>query len=209
MPSSHGARPESARGGTVEPSHLLDDSPLPERYDVDECVAIPVDPRTLYVYWEIREKTIEYVRVTRPARDHRASARRHRPHVGRSPLEHHRPRGRRNPRRLFRPRSPGWVRRARRHRLEARRRLSAHRSLPRPRDPARRTVASRRRRARSRWTPTGSLPLQPADRDAISIERALSRVRQDAARVWRGQEVVPVDGQDHGGSSERWVNAPS
>ena len=33
---------------------MLDDAPLPTRYDVDECVAIPVDPRTLYVYWEVR-----------------------------------------------------------------------------------------------------------------------------------------------------------
>jgi hypothetical protein len=43
----------------AEPSYMLDDSPLPPRYDVDECVAIAVDPRTVYVYWEVREQTME------------------------------------------------------------------------------------------------------------------------------------------------------
>jgi hypothetical protein len=45
---------------------MLDDSPLPLRYDVDECVAIPVDPSTLYVYWEVRARTLDYVRASRP-----------------------------------------------------------------------------------------------------------------------------------------------
>ncbi len=52
--------------GPSEPTHMLDDAPLPTRYDVDECVAIPVDPETLYVYWEVRDRTIEYMRATRP-----------------------------------------------------------------------------------------------------------------------------------------------
>jgi hypothetical protein len=56
----------SLEGPPAEPSHMLDDSPLPPRYDVDECVAIPVDPTTLYVYWEIRRRTLDYVRATRP-----------------------------------------------------------------------------------------------------------------------------------------------
>jgi hypothetical protein len=49
-----------------EPRGFLDDEPLPERYDVDECVAIAVDPETLYVYWEVRSSTLEHVRLTRP-----------------------------------------------------------------------------------------------------------------------------------------------
>ncbi len=56
----------SGPAGSAEPSHMLDDAPLPTRYDVDECVAIPVDPRTLYVYWEVRDRTLEYVRAARP-----------------------------------------------------------------------------------------------------------------------------------------------
>ncbi len=46
-----------------EPSHMLDDSPLPPRYEVDECVGVAVDPRTIYVYWEIRSRTLAELRL--------------------------------------------------------------------------------------------------------------------------------------------------
>lgn len=45
---------------------LLDDKPLPPRYDVDECVAIPVDPTTMFVYWEVRDATRLHLEKTRP-----------------------------------------------------------------------------------------------------------------------------------------------
>jgi hypothetical protein len=48
-----------------EPLGFLDDEPLPSRYDVDECVAIVVDPVTLYVYWEVRDATFEHIKRTR------------------------------------------------------------------------------------------------------------------------------------------------
>ncbi len=48
----------------AEPSYMLDDSPLPPRYDVDECVAIAVDPHAIYVYWEAREQTMEHLRAS-------------------------------------------------------------------------------------------------------------------------------------------------
>ncbi len=35
---------------------------VPARYDVDECVAMPVDARTLYVYWETRPATVARAR---------------------------------------------------------------------------------------------------------------------------------------------------
>jgi hypothetical protein len=206
VPSSHGARPEGASGGDSEPAHLLDDAPLPTRYDVDECVAIPVDPRTLYVYWEVREKTIDYVRATRPRGaitlrlvvivptwdgprssiiDHDAGA-----VVG----DHF---ARDLPAGCVVRAAIGWK--------------HGDAFLPIAHSPALETppgapsplVAD----VLVRWTPDGIVPVLPADRDALVIERALGRIRQDAARVWRGQEVVPVDG--YGGSSERWVNAPS
>jgi hypothetical protein len=61
------APPPAASGGSAaEPTYMLDDSPLPTHYDVDECVAIPVVPRTIYVYWEARAKTIEHVRARMP-----------------------------------------------------------------------------------------------------------------------------------------------
>ncbi len=41
-----------------EPSRMLDADPLPPKYDVDECIAIAVDPSTLYVYWEVRDDTL-------------------------------------------------------------------------------------------------------------------------------------------------------
>src|SRR5579883_1333926 len=63
-PSSHAGR--VGEGASREPVNVLDDAPLPTRYDVDECVAIPVDPRTLYVYWEVRERTLEHIRASRP-----------------------------------------------------------------------------------------------------------------------------------------------
>jgi len=40
--------------------------PLPERYDVDEIVAIAVDPTTVYVYWEVRPTTLSRARARRP-----------------------------------------------------------------------------------------------------------------------------------------------
>lgn len=44
------------------PIPMLDDEPLPPRYEVDEVVALAVDPRTLYVYWELRRETLEAAR---------------------------------------------------------------------------------------------------------------------------------------------------
>lgn len=44
---------------------MLNDAPLPPRYDVTECVAISVDPETLFVYWEVREELLGRVRAGR------------------------------------------------------------------------------------------------------------------------------------------------
>ncbi len=40
----------------------LEDAPLPERYDVDEVVLMPVDPKTVFVYWEVRQRTADEAR---------------------------------------------------------------------------------------------------------------------------------------------------
>lgn len=50
----------------AEPMGMLDDEPLPPKYDVDECVAIPVDPKTMFVYWEVRDETRARLERTRP-----------------------------------------------------------------------------------------------------------------------------------------------
>ncbi|HEY4014612.1 MAG TPA: DUF4912 domain-containing protein [Polyangiaceae bacterium] len=206
MPSSHGARPSGASVPAAEPAHLLDDAPLPLRYDVDECVAIPVDPRTLYVYWEVRDKTIDYVRVTRPRGeitlrlvvivptwdgprssivDHEAASL-----VG----DHF---ARDLPAGCVVRAAIGW-----KH-GDAFLPIAHSPALENPPGAPSPLVAD----VLVRWTPDGVVPVSAGDRDAVVIERALGRIRQDDARVWRGQEVVPTDGL--GGSSERWVNAPS
>jgi Domain of unknown function (DUF4912)/Tetratricopeptide repeat len=44
----------------------LEEPPLPQRYEVDEVVAIAVDPRTVYVYWEVRATTLAHARAAHP-----------------------------------------------------------------------------------------------------------------------------------------------
>jgi len=44
----------------------LDEPPLPQRYEVDEVVAIAVDPRTIYLYWEVRATTLAHARAQHP-----------------------------------------------------------------------------------------------------------------------------------------------
>jgi hypothetical protein len=50
-----------------EPATMLDSEPLPDKYDVDECIAINVDPTTLYVYWEIKDDTFANLRQRMPS----------------------------------------------------------------------------------------------------------------------------------------------
>jgi hypothetical protein len=62
--SSPGEDLDEANVPTLPPK-MLDDEPLPPRYDVDECVGLAVDPRTLYVYWEVRARTLELLQRER------------------------------------------------------------------------------------------------------------------------------------------------
>jgi hypothetical protein len=206
MPSSHGGWVSDRSGAAAEPAHVLDDAPLPPRYDVDECVAIPVDPRTLYVYWEVRERTLGYVRVTRPEGaialrivlvvptwdGPRSSTRDHEVSVTLGDF-------------FVRDLPPGCVVRAAigwKH-GEAFLPIAHSPALETPPGAPSPLVAD----VLVRWSPAGTSPITPGDPDAAAIDRALGRVRRDAARAWRGREVVPVEGP--AGSSERWVNAPS
>jgi hypothetical protein len=47
----------------TEPVGMLDDEPLPELYDVDEVVLMPVDPQTVFAYWEVRESSVAQARA--------------------------------------------------------------------------------------------------------------------------------------------------
>ncbi len=48
-----------------EPALPLEDEDLPDRYGVDEIVAIAVDPHTVYIYWEVRPTTLARARAAR------------------------------------------------------------------------------------------------------------------------------------------------
>jgi hypothetical protein len=205
-PSSHALSSSSVDGTPREPTHVLDDSPLPPRYDVDECVAIPVDPRTLYVYWEVRERTVEYLRVSRregtialrllvivPTWDGpRSSVRDH--DVGATFGDF-----------FARDLPPGCVVRAAVGWKQGDAFLPIAHSPPLETPPGAPSplVAD----VLVRWTPRGASPVAANDPDAAAIDRALGRVRRDAARAWGGREAVAIDGP--AGSGERWVGAPS
>ena len=70
LPDDPYSRVGIEREAFVEPSavprrdvpSMLDDAPFPARYDVDECVAMAVDPTTVYVYWESRGATVARAR---------------------------------------------------------------------------------------------------------------------------------------------------
>jgi hypothetical protein len=60
------APPPDTLASASVPIGMVDDAPLPERYDVDEVVLMPVDPKTVFVYWEVRQATAEEARQRVP-----------------------------------------------------------------------------------------------------------------------------------------------
>jgi hypothetical protein len=66
--ADEGAKPKSDPKADVEEDEPLplDDEDLPDRYEVDEVVAIAVDPQTVYVYWEVRPTTLARARAASP-----------------------------------------------------------------------------------------------------------------------------------------------
>jgi hypothetical protein len=172
----------------------------------DECVAIPVDGQTLYVFWDVRERTLGSVRAAYPGGGvslrlfvvvptwdgPRSSEQDHDVETTVGDV-------------FIRTLPPGCVTRAAIGWKEG------DAFIPIAHSPALETpsgapspmVAD----ALVRWTPDGTLPVGSADRDASAIDRALLRMRSAPAEGWRGREVFPVEGPD--GSGERWVSAPS
>jgi hypothetical protein len=186
-----------------EPFGMLDDTPLPRRYDVDECVAIPVDPTTLYVYWEARESTLANVRRGAPGGSLALRI------VVIVPTWDG-PRSRTQDVAIdsslgdwfVRDLPSGCVVRAAigwKH-GDAFDSIAHSPSLETPPGSPSPLVAD----VLVRWTPAGAVRVQPGDPDAAAIERALGRVRREAARARQS-------GMSAGsalGSSERWANAP-
>jgi hypothetical protein len=190
----------TAASGPAEPLHMLDDAPLPTRYDVDECVAIPVDPRTVYAYWEVREGSLASVAsarpggslvlravVVQPTWDGPRSSTRDTPVEGTIGD-------------LFvRDLAPGCVVRV------AIGWMHGDAFVPIAHSPALETPPGAPSpllgEVLVRWTAQGAAPVRPEDRDAESIERALGRVRREASRLQRAN----VEGAVPLGSSERWA----
>jgi hypothetical protein len=191
-----------------EPVHALDDAPLPPRYDVDECVAIPVDPTTLYVYWEIRARTLDYLRATRPGGavalravvivptwdGPRSSIRDHDVHAE---LGDH-----------FLRDLPGGcvVRVAIGYRQGDAFVAVAHSpSLETPPGAPAPLVAD----ALVRWTLQGAVPISRRDPDAPAIERAVSRIRRGAGALMDPERHPEAQDSAPQGASERWAEIPA
>jgi hypothetical protein len=193
--------------GPREPAQALDDAPLPPRYDVDECIAIPVDPTTLYVYWEIRARTLDYLRATRPGGavalravvivptwdGPRSSTRDHDVHAE---LGDH-----------FLRDLPGGcvVRVAIGYRQGDAFVAVAHSpSLETPPGAPAPVVAD----ALVRWTLQGAVPISRRDPDASAIERAVSRIRRGAGALMDPERHPEAQDSVPQGASERWAEIP-
>jgi Domain of unknown function (DUF4912) len=184
-----------------EPSHMLDDAPLPSRYDVDECVALPVDPRKLYVYWEVRSATLEALSAARPGRLVLRLA-------------------------IFEPTWEGPRSETRDQDVDGPLGDTFAAELPAgcvvraaigwksgdtfasiAHSPALETPAGAPSPFVSdvlvRWTPAGVVPVKPSDPDAASIERALAVARRDETVA----RLAAMGG--FLGSSERWMRRVS
>ena len=189
--------PEAPR----EPFGMLDDTPLPARYDVDECVAIPVDPTTLYVYWEARADTLDVVRMERPhgALVLRIVAVTPTWDGPRTATQDH-PIGASLGDWFVRDLPAGCVVRAAIGWKSGDDFASIAHSpaLETPPGAPSPLVAD----VLVRWTPAGATRVGPDDPEAASIHRALARVRREAARARQaGRGSL-------GGSSELWAMAP-
>src|SRR5262249_47508784 len=159
---------------------------------------IPVDPRTLYVYWEVREQTLSYVSATHPQGalalrvvvvvptwdGPRSTLRDH--EVGDTVGDF-----------FVRELPAGCVVRAAigwKH-GEAFLPVAHSPALETPPGAPSPLVAD----VLVRWTPQGTQRVAADDRDAASIDRALGRVRREAARIDRARR----EGAGPLGSSER------
>jgi len=198
--SSVGA-PQGAMG-------MLDAQPFPPKYDVDECVAIAVDPFTLFVYWELRDDTLAALRKREPkgtlalrvlaivptwdgprtiTRDIEVGAQLGDWFIRELPEDA-----------IVRA-AIGWL-------SEGGSFLSAAHSFPAQPAPRDRAPVLAERLAR--WTPHGTFPVEPGDVQAAAVARALARSearRIAEERIQRGEAAPWAPGEEARlGSSERF-----
>jgi hypothetical protein len=65
-PVAAAAAPEAAPAEPPVPALMPDEEPLPESYGVDEVVLMPVDPTTVYAYFEVQPGTLEDLAAVQP-----------------------------------------------------------------------------------------------------------------------------------------------
>jgi uncharacterized protein DUF4912/tetratricopeptide repeat protein len=184
--------PGAADRVASEPTLALDDAALSVRCDVDECVALPVAATTLYVYWQVRDRSFESLRAARPAgvvslraivitptwdgprsavRDYDVNAT-----FGD----------------FFIPDVPGGG--VARVAVGLR---DGEVFVPVAHSPALEipegAIYPLRATSLVRWTPLGVLPVSADDRDSPSIERAVRRVRRNAAAAERVRPPAEID----------------
>ncbi len=192
--SSSAKPPATLAAERPEPMGMLDDAPLPPKYDVDECVAIPSDPTTVFVYWEVRDRTRAHFEATRAdggivLRVLVVSPRWEGPQSTVRDVEVGESSGdwfvRDLPKGAVVRTAIGW-------RVGDQFVAIAHSpALETPTGETSPILAD----GLVRWTPKGAVPLGASDRDAASIERALGIARVRAAR------------ERFGGSSELVIQA--
>lgn len=165
------------------------DSVAPPEHDLDECVAIPVEPRTLYAYWAVRTATVERVHAEHPrgaialrlfvvvptwdgpeagVQDREVSA------CGDVFVDDLPPKS------VVRA-AIGWKE------GDAFLPFAHSAAFDQPAGAASSELAG----GLVRWTPDGTVPLAPGDRDAAALDRALRRLRGSSTNAAPHRRVFP------------------
>ncbi len=210
MGSSH---MEQRTGAMPEPATMLDAEPLPAQYDVDECIAINVDPTTLYVYWEIKADTFAHLNARMP---HGKISLRvlvmmptwDGPRAYNQDIEVHTPVGdwfvRDLPEGAVVRAAVGW---------QSAEGVFVSAAHSRGVEPSRRDRSPVVAQWLARWTPEATLSVGPAEPEAQRLARALARI--EARRVarmesgeWDADDAIELSRRPLG-SSERVVKVSS
>ncbi len=56
---THLLKEDATESQPIENKYIKEDYPIPERYNVDKIVLLPVDPSKHFVYWELKDETLK------------------------------------------------------------------------------------------------------------------------------------------------------